>query len=367
MRIAVLNSIRAYGGGEKWVLRASHGLRERGEEVTLFPVPGSELERRGREANLGVVPTRYPHDLSPSGVLGLYRGLRALKPEVVVACNERAVRLGSIALRLPGLRQVPLVYRNGLEGSFKNKAYNRRVAGPRIARYAVNAEALREEYRRFGWVPMERVRVIYNGVDPVPVEQADPSGVREELGAAPDEVVVLAAARLVPEKGHEFLLRALAAVRPERRPVLWIAGDGPEERVLEATITGLELDHRAHLLGFRADVPRLLRAADLLCHPSRREGAPNIVLEAMAAGLPVVAVDASGTAELVRDGETGLLSPPDDVIRLRDNLERVAADPELRRRLGAAGSERARHEFSEERSLDRWQQLLRECVEEAAR
>jgi glycosyltransferase involved in cell wall biosynthesis len=213
-------------------------------------------------------------------------------------------------------------------------------------------------------VPEGRIAVIYNGVDPGTGIFA-PTDARDELGAAPGDVVVLVAARMVPEKGHRLLLDVFAGMNPTFPHVkLWLAGDGPELHNITRQIETLGLRDAVQVLGFREDVPRLLRAADVLCHPSRREGAPNIVLEAMAAALPVVSVHASGTAELVVHGQTGLLSAADDAGALRANLESVLGDDGLRSRLGRAGRARVLAEFTEERSVSRWERLLSEVVRE---
>jgi glycosyltransferase involved in cell wall biosynthesis len=363
VRIGIINSIRAYGGGEKWALRSAGLMRERGHAVTIICAPGSDLEARCREADLPCVTVRMRHDVSPAGVLGLARALSRASADAAVCCNERAARLAALAHRLmPGGRPV-LLYRNGLEASFKNKTHNRVVVAPRVARFVANSEAVRREMLAFGWIPAERLGLIYNGVDVQAIRGADPAGVREELGAGPEDVVLLSAARLVPEKGHALLLEALAVL--PATATLWIAGEGPEAASLRERAAALGLGERVHFLGFRADVPRLLRAADALCHPSSREGAPNIVLEAMAAGLPVVALDASGTGELVADGETGLLSAPGDPEALRRNLEAVVRDADLRRRLGEAGLKRVKAEFTEERSVDRWLELMQACLAES--
>jgi glycosyltransferase involved in cell wall biosynthesis len=356
VRVAIVNSIRAYGGGEKWVLRAGAELGRRGFDVTVVGHPGGELETRCAAEGIVFSPVLLRHDLSLPAVWALRKALAACGAEVVVCCNQRAVRVGVLAAA-----GRPVVFRNGLEGSFKNKAHNRLLAGPRVARYVVNAEAVRQELLSFGWIPESRLRLIYNGVDPAPIDEADPAGVREELGAAAQDVVVLMAARMVPEKGHTSLVEAAAAIS-HARARFWLAGEGPAMEAVRARIEALGVGDRVRLLGFRADLPRLLRAADLLCHPSVREGAPNVVLEAMAAGLPVVGVDASGTAELVRHGETGLLAAPGDTAGLREHLEAVIGDEALRRRLGTAGRERARSEFSEERSFDQWAALLLEVA-----
>jgi glycosyltransferase involved in cell wall biosynthesis len=102
----------------------------------------------------------------------------------------------------------------------------------------------------------------------------------------------------------------------------------------------------------------MCRAADVLCHPTRREGIPNVVREAMVAGMAVVATAASGTPEIVTHGETGLLSPVNDEAALRANLKRVLEEPDLRARLGRAGRERALREFTEEQCARRWVELF---------
>lgn len=363
MNLAIVNSIRAYGGGEKWVLRASVGLRDRGVSVTVLGHPGGALSERCPAAGIPFLPVLLRHDVSPAAVLGLARALRKAAPDVVIFCNERAARVGVLSAALLGGKRPRLVYRNGLEGSFKNKAHNRLLVGPRISRWVVNAAALREELAGFGWIPPERIRVIYNGVDPRPVQEADPTGLRHELRAGDQDVVLLTAARLVPEKGHAALLEVLSRLRGTSGFQWWVAGEGSEAASLAARVAETGLADRVRFLGFRSDVPRLLRAADVLCHPSRREGAPNVVLEGMVAGLPVVGVAAPGTAELVVQGGTGLLAPIDDLDTLAAHLSAVLNDPALRRRLGEAGRERARTEFSEERSAQRWLELLTEVVE----
>jgi glycosyltransferase involved in cell wall biosynthesis len=364
LRLTILSTIRAYGGGEKWILRASEGFQARGVEVQLLHEPEGELGTRCRAAGIPSGPLALNDCPLLSAALRLAGALKHSRPDAMICCNERAVRIAALARSLPGsaVARVPLVYRNGLEGSFKNKPLNRWLVNPRVDRYVGNAQAVTQELLSFGWIDPRKVRVIYNGVDPEPIRAADPTGLRQELGAAEGDVVALTAARLVNVKGHALLLDAAARIEPSRRPQFWIAGEGPEEAALREQVEALGLGGWVRMLGFRADVPRLLRAADALCHPSRREGAPNVVLEAMVAGLPVVALDASGTVELVQNDRTGLLSPVGDASALADNLVRVVQDRSLRERLGGAGLERALTEFSEERSMEHWMDLLTEVV-----
>src|SRR6185503_18503840 len=146
---------------------------------------------------------------------------------------------------------------------------------------------------------------------------ASGAGVREQYGIRPGEVLTTVVARLVARKGHEDLLRAAAGFK-----VLFV-GDGPQRRVLE--------NRGAILAGARRDVAEILAASDIVALPSRfGEGCPNALLEAMAAGKPVIASRSGGTPEVVVDGETGLLVPPEDVDALGAALRRLAADPALR-------------------------------------
>jgi glycosyltransferase involved in cell wall biosynthesis len=126
---------------------------------------------------------------------------------------------------------------------------------------------------------------------------------------------------------------------------LAIVGDGPERERVEDELARYSLDRRVRLLGERGDVPELLADADVFLLASRSEGLPLSVIEAMAAGLPVVASDVGGLRELVRDGETGTLVPPGDPAALANALRPLVADRELRRCFGSAGRERAKGLF----------------------
>lgn len=361
----MVNAIRGYGGGEKRALRAVTDFRRLGEEVTVFGRPGSAMEARSREYGFPFVPVSMRRYWSPAAVLELARELRKARVDVLLCYDETSVRQGTLAAPLASRRgrRPPVAYFYGLVGSFKNKPFNRRFVAPRVALVGSNAEAGRRELLSFGCFRPDQLRVIPDGVDPGPIETADPTGLREELGARPDDLVVLTAARLVPEKAVPFLIEVLARVLPPRPRVhSWIVGDGPEAENVRAALRRHNLSERVRMPGFRRDLERFYRAADVLCHPSRREGAPNVVREAMVAGLPVVATAASGTPEIVVEGVTGLLSPPDDVAGLERNLSALLDDPALRERFGRAGRERALTEFTEERCAQRWLELLRDCL-----
>ena len=182
-------------------------------------------------------------------------------------------------------------------------------------------------------VPRSRFRVIPNAAAAVDRDGFDRAAVRAEL--APDgRPVVISVARLQPEKGIDELLEAAALVNGAR---IVVAGDGPERERLEGEIAARGLGDRLALLGHRSDVARLLAGADAFVLPSRHEGLPISLLEAMSAGLPCVATAVGGIPGLVEDGVSGLLVPPRDPAALAAALGRVVEDRDLAAALGAEG------------------------------
>jgi glycosyltransferase involved in cell wall biosynthesis len=228
-------------------------------------------------------------------------------------------------------------------------------------------EAVRQALITNEGISPARVGVIYNGVHLAPfASPGDSRGtVRRELGCGPGDLVIIQVARLDYLKDHATALRAFAEVlrhRPDAR--LLLVGEGPEHAAMEAESLRLGLGAHVRLLGLRKDVARLLFAADLFLLTSISEGIPLTVIEAMAAGLPVVSTRVGGVAEVVEEGRTGLLAPSGDARALAGKVARLAGDAALRRRMGDAGRDRARALFSEPLMHTRYQRLYREMLGE---
>ncbi len=189
----------------------------------------------------------------------------------------------------------------------------------------------------------DRVRVIYNAVDVDRfAESHDGAAKRRDLGIPLEAWVIGLVANLRPQKNHELLLHAFARLllkEPVARLVL--AGDGNLRGALEALAHQLGVQDQVHFLGARSDVPELFATFDVYCLPSHYEGMPLTLFEAMAAGKPVVATSVVGIREVVTDGKTGLLVPPDDPDALAQALMRVRQDRHLCRTLAEAGREYA--------------------------
>ena len=188
-------------------------------------------------------------------------------------------------------------------------------------------------------VPLFQARQLALLPNPLPMPVVPVS-----VGSAGDRQGFVSVARLVPQKGIDVLIRALAQTTGAARDwTLNLVGDGPEREALQRQVQQAGLQEQVQFLGFRSDPQTFLLQAGVFVLPSRFEGMPNALLEAMAAGLAVVVTDASpGPLEVVVDGVSGLVVPSDEPAALADALDRLAAQPQLRERLGAAAREALR-------------------------
>jgi glycosyltransferase involved in cell wall biosynthesis len=196
--------------------------------------------------------------------------------------------------------------------------------------------------------PVDKIEVVHNGIIIENYASRDNGTSTGETFASikrsrENSPVVLTVARLDKQKGHTYLLKAAADVPGA---LFIFAGDGPEKTNLENQARELGLADRVVFLGKRNDIPELLNGCDIFVLPSLYEGLPLSIMEAMAAGKPVVASDIGGVNELVRDGETGYLVPPGDTQALAHGINTLVSDPALARKMALAGKTLAEKEFS---------------------
>jgi len=230
---------------------------------------------------------------------------------------------------------------------------------PRLADHIVsNSKAGAEFICEHGADP-DRVSVVHNGRDLAAYRNgtATPE-LRSELGIPPEGPVVGTVGRLIERKGHYDLLEAWPLVRadhPDAR--LLIVGDGPERDGLEARARELGIWESVHLPGTRDDIPALLDLMDVFAFPSHFEGLPGALLEAMAAGLPIVATPVDGNAELLDDGESGVFVPVEDAELLGNRIKQLLFDQEYSHKLGQSASHIANKEFTLQRMTKAFEQL----------
>lgn len=225
-----------------------------------------------------------------------------------------------------------------------------------------NSPSVIEHLHRQAGIPRDRLRLVAGGIDPERVRAAAPTRAGE-VGVAEGTPVVLWVGRLDPVKGLSHLIRAFSIVRERSAGAkLLLVGDGPLRDQLRAEINQAGLRDDVLLLGARRDVPSLLRLARVFVFPSRTEGLPNALLEAMAAGLPIVTTDVPGCHDLVTHEATGLLVPYGDTPQLAEAMIRLLADRALADRLGAAAARTVDERWNISRTYDAYEGLYRDIV-----
>ncbi|HEX5592928.1 MAG TPA: glycosyltransferase [Solirubrobacterales bacterium] len=355
------------GGAENAMLMLLESLDREEWEPTLLldDRPGAEV-LAGRAAALGV-PVRLVGPL-PLGLGGarevpaLARLLRHERPEVFhahmsspVACKWGLA--AAVAARVPAV--LGTVQVGGYEPPDRSAYWQLRGLARGVDRYlAVSREIAGELVEGLGW-PAEKIEVVYNAVDLARVEVEAPPGLREQLGGSETRALVLTPARLDAQKGHDVLLEAMPQV-PDA--TFLFAGEGPERERLETLAAQLGIADRVRFLGRREDVPQLLAACDVFALPSLYEGSSLAVLEAMAAGIPIVSSAIGGTEELIEDGRSGLLVKPGDSEALAAALRRALGDPELRKSLTARARERVEAGLTREAMASRVEGVYRELL-----
>lgn len=242
-----------------------------------------------------------------------------------------------------------------------------RLLAPWTDRAIAVSRSTREFLIRERHVPAERVRLIWNGAPREEFGRAGPGAgqaVRSELGVPEDAILIGTIGRLSTQKGHRFLVDAVPRVLASQpRARFLVVGDGDLAEPLRAQAAALGIASRVVFAGHRTDVPALLAAIDVVCIPSLYEGTPLALFEAMAAGKPIVSTAVDGCAEVLEDGETGLLVPPGDSAALAASLVRCLEEPALRTRLGDA-ARRASERFDIAECVERMQALYDEVLAE---
>ena len=350
-----------YGGAERQLVELASRLDPRRFRVAVAALrAGGALEgearRRGVEALHTARQGRF--DLSPILRLAAF----AVKRRVDVthsflffdALHGRlAAALAGVPVRIASLRGVDYA-----PGSLRN--YVDRALLSLTDCLVANSEWMRDRARRCG-LRRARIEVIRNGVDAARFDRpAERERVRRELGIARKAVAVGMVGRLSREKGVDVFMRCAARVAEECADAVFVVvGDGPERGALERMAGS---PARVVMTGWRDDVGETLSALDVLALTSRSESAPNAALEAMAAGLPVVATRVGGTPEIVEDEVTGLLAPSEDVAGLSERLTRLCRSAALRRMMGRRGRRRIEERFSMRRMVERYEALYEELV-----
>ena len=367
------------GGAALSVLELAAGQQSLGHDVLVVAgtIPRGEASMEHLAQELGVPYRHVPElqrEISPradaAAVRTIHRLLRERRPHVLHTHTAKAGTTGRVAALVAGGGRpgavVHTYHGHVLSGYFaprRERAFRlveRALAHATDALIAVSDE-VRDDLVRFRVAPREKFAVIPYGFDlDRRVDSSPQTRARRRAGADLEDAFVIGwAGRLTEIKRPQDLIRVLARL-PEA--VLVLAGDGELRQEVEELAGSLGVAERVRFLGYVEDLGSWYAAFDVFLLTSANEGAPVVAIEALAAGVPVVATAAGGTGTVVDDEETGLLAPVGDVAALAAQVERLRDDPDLRARFGAEGASRMRVRFSTGRMVDDVERLYRRIL-----
>jgi len=349
MRIVLSNSSSRWGGVTKVTEILARGFQSRGHEVVVFGFPGGMLETRIR----GIAPFEPVlggMDFNPVALARTTLAMRRFRPDVVLTLMKKDITMTGVVARAFG---VPVVVRHPNQRPLANNFYWKTMMGDLPSLHITNAEATKRTLLESSpFLRADDIVVIYNGIDPAQYEKAT----RADLGLFEGEISVGFIGSFEARKGlRELCIAWRALSRRINHAHLFLVGKGSMETEMRSLLKG---SSRVHWMGYRTDIPNILKSLDVVVLPSYVEGAPNVVLEAMCAETAVVATAVSGTPELVRDGIEARLVPAKNASLLEEALVEVLSDASLREQLTGAARIRVREKFGIARMIDEYEKSL---------
>lgn len=370
-RILLLGSQMTTGGAQRVLLDQADWLHQHGypvEVAFLYDRDGlRERWQTGRDFSITNLRFRslqagaIRNALSfAGGVIRLFRLMRRQKYQVIETFTHHSNLIGCLLGWAAGVPVRIASHHGRIDRmpAWMNRLHtwmvNRGIAQQMVV---VSAEVLRQAEE--DGIQHGRLAVIANGVSETTGSPPKTSAVLSELTPDPLTTVILSVGRLSYQKAHICLLKALPAVL-EQHPnaIAVIAGDGPLRAELEAETDRMGIAAQVRFLGIRPDVPDLMTAANIFILPSRSEGMPLVLLEAMRAGLPVVATDVPGVREALADGQCGVIVPIEEPAALAQAVLRLIQDPALARQLGQAARQRFEQQYTLQKMMEGYLALL---------
>ncbi len=376
LRVAHVVTSLVAGGAQRQEVALAEGLPRERFQVDFLTLGGpGEYDQRARDAGARVIHLAVRPRPGDTTLARQRRRVALLRRYV------RAVRMGGydivdawlypddvLVALLRGLTATPVV----MSGRRNVHAHDRfgplrgtidRLVDRRTEMVVANSAAAARNAVRAHHTDPSRLRVIHNGVELMPpLSEADRRRWRRHLGVEEGELLVGCVGRLQTVKGHARLIDAFARLAAGRPVALVLVGEGSLRESLERQIRERGLTGRVRLHGAEHDPRPLYGAFDIVAQASLSEGLPNVLLEAAAAGVPVIATDVGGTSEVVIDGQTGLLVPDGDEDALVGALQRAIGNADLRQRMGVAARAHVARSFSMTRFVGAYADLYEELA-----
>jgi glycosyltransferase involved in cell wall biosynthesis len=362
LRILHLITTMPVGGAENLVLTTMRHLDPTRFSSVLCCIQdkgilGNEAENSGFQVVALDRMKRKHFDFQ--AITDIVEVIRREQADVIHCHLYHAALYGRLAAKRAGVPCVVTAH-----NVYSNPKWHRRLINRWLGRYTARiigvSQPVGDDVLRYDRIAPEKLLVIPNGIDLAPMLQMlDHETAKKRLGLPACAPVIGCVGRLEPQKGHRFLLEALAMLRKQRGdcPHLVIVGTGSALGSIRRQIESLSLEDRVHLLGTRRDIPEILAALDLFVLPSLWEGLPLALLEAMAAGVPVMASAVGGVGDVLDNGRYGGLLPPGNGSALCDAMTDWLDHPEKRRALGELGKMRAHQDYSARSMVGRLEEI----------
>lgn len=361
LRILHTESSLGWGGQEIRVLTEARGVAREGHEVLLAAPAEARITAEAPRFDVKVKAIPIGRK-GPAGIAAMRSLLQERRFDVVNTHSSTDTWLTALS-RTGMLDAPPIVRTRHISAPVPKNLPTRWLYTQATARIVTTGERLRKMVIDETGVPADRVVSVPTGIDLERFRSGgDRAAARAQLGLPASSQLVGIVATLRSWKGHRYLLEAIAA--SARNDIhLVIVGDGPQRESLEKRAAELGIAGRVRFAGNQDDVAPWLAAFDLFCLPSyANEGVPQALMQAMACGLAVVTTPVGSIDEIVADGETGVLVPPEDAARLGAAIERLLGDDDLRRAIGRRAAARARERFGERRMVEAMLAVFRQAA-----
>lgn len=375
--IVLLGTQMAVGGAQKLLLEQALWFQSHGHKVSvLFFYDRDNLHKKWMETYPFEIQNLEAFDKKAvglrnlpkllGGLLKLWQILKLGKFDAIITFTHDSNLLGIPLAWLAGIRARLGTHLGEIRGmsKWRDGLHTFLVNRGLIQTLVTSSARTRNNAIEVGVLP-DRITTIYNAIMPFDVSHINRESVREKLGLKKDDIYFLAVGRLVYEKGHEFLIEAMAeVVKVDSQAIAGICGAGPLQDQLQTQIERLNVQDNMKLLGQWDSIPEILAAADVFVLPSRWEGLPMALLEGMMAGLPIIATRVEGVDEVVQPGEHGLLVPLESPAELAQAILQLLRSPQDRQRMGRAARERVLSSYTTDRMCEAYLQVIEKCLGE---
>lgn len=339
-----INTEHTWRGGEQQVYYLVDGLARRGHPVTLVCQEGEPLHRRTESLPVDIVPMKVHGEVDPVAVLRLRRLIIDRDIDIVHMHSPHAHTLGCAAAVLA--RRGTCIVTRRVDFSVRKSFVSLWKYRWRVDRYIAISNAIKDVMINDG-IDGDRISVVHSGIDPARFDGVEPVPLRDELGLEPDTKLIGNVAHMADHKGQRYLIDAMPVILESvPNAHLAIAGSGELRDQLQAQVERLGLDRSITFLGFRKDVAALDKTFDVFVMSSHMEGLCTSILDAMTCGVPVVATEAGGIPEIVKNEQNGLVVPVRDPESLGRAVLKILADQDRATRFAQTGRKTVGENFT---------------------